>query len=82
MAGVGAFAGVATLAFATATAAFAAFDLDWRDHVDIDPALFRASEIACSRGNPDKARRLLGWEAKTKFAQLVTLLANAAQSSA
>jgi GDP-D-mannose dehydratase len=58
-------------------AAFAHFHLDWHDHVDIDPYLFRASEITHSRGNPEKAKRLLHWEAKTKFAELVRVLANA-----
>lgn len=58
-------------------AAFAHFGLEWRAHVDVDPSLFRASEIAYSRGYPDKARRLLGWEAKTKFGELVPLLAAA-----
>jgi GDPmannose 4,6-dehydratase len=57
-------------------AAFAQFNLDWHDHVDTDPSLFRASEIAHSRGNPEKARRVLGWEAGTKFAELVQLLAD------
>ncbi|MEA2236530.1 MAG: GDPmannose 4,6-dehydratase [Thermoanaerobaculia bacterium] len=57
-------------------AAFAQFNLDWHDHVDIDPSLFRASEIAHSRGNPENARRVLGWEAETKFAELVKLLAD------
>jgi GDPmannose 4,6-dehydratase len=55
-------------------AAFSCFNLDWHDHVDIDPALYRASEIAYSRGNPEKARKLLGWEAATKFAKLVPML--------
>ncbi|MEA2337609.1 MAG: GDPmannose 4,6-dehydratase, partial [Thermoanaerobaculia bacterium] len=58
-------------------AAFQSFNLNWRDHVDIDPTLFRASEIAYSRGNPEKARRLLGWEAETKFDALVGKLAGA-----
>jgi len=56
-------------------AAFAQFNLDWHDHVDIDPSLFRASDITYSRGNPEKSRRLLGWEAKTRFASLVPILA-------
>ena len=55
-------------------AAFSCFNLDWHDHVDIDPSLFRASEIAYSRGNPEKSRRLLGWEAATKFDRLVPML--------
>ena len=56
-------------------AAFAEFDLDWHDHVDIDPSLFRASDVAYSRGNPEKSRRVLGWEAKTRFHELVQILA-------
>ncbi|MDP9360542.1 MAG: GDP-mannose 4,6-dehydratase [Acidobacteriota bacterium] len=62
-------------------AAFAQFGLDWREHVDVDPSLFRASEIAHSRGNPEKSRRLLGWEAKTRFDELVRILADAERSS-
>jgi GDPmannose 4,6-dehydratase len=64
-----------TLEELTSTA-FAHFKLDWHNHVDIDPALFRASEIAYSRGNPEKSRRLLGWEATTNFAELVAILAD------
>jgi GDPmannose 4,6-dehydratase len=63
------------------SAAFACFDLDWHDHVDIDPALFRASEIGYSRGNPEKAQRLLGWKATTKFDDLVSILAKAARNT-
>ena len=59
------------------SAAFNCFNLDWHDHVDIDPALFRASEIAYSRGNPEKGRSLMGWEAATKFDALISLLAEA-----
>lgn len=59
-------------------AAFAAFDLDWREHVDVDPSLFRASDIAYSRGNPEKSRRQMGWRAKTTFGELVKVLARSA----
>jgi GDPmannose 4,6-dehydratase len=58
-------------------AAFACFKLNWQDHVDIDPALFRASEIAYSRGNPEKAKRSMDWAAQTRFSNLVPLLADA-----
>lgn len=58
------------------SAAFAEFGLDWRNHVDIDPSLYRASDIAYSRGNPEKSRRVLGWEAKTRFHDLVRILAS------
>lgn len=46
---------------------FAHFGLDWRRHVEIDDSLLRPSDISYSVGNPDKARRLLGWSAATKM---------------
>ena len=58
-------------------AAFAEVGLDWRNHVDIDRSLFRPTDIAYSRGNPEKARRILGWQAKTKFRDLVKILVDA-----
>ncbi len=42
--------------------AFAEAGLDWRSHVVQGPALLRPSEIRSSRGDADKARRLLGWQ--------------------
>ncbi len=42
---------------------FAAAGLDWRDHVDVDPTLFRPADIAVSRANPAKAEYRLGWKA-------------------
>ena len=58
-------------------AAFAELDLDWREHVDVDPSLFRPSDIAYSRGNASKAERVLGWRATTRFPDLVRILAEA-----
>lgn len=55
-------------------ATFSVVNLDWRDHVDIDPGLFRPSEIDHSVGNPDKARRLLGWEATMTLPDIVAAL--------
>ena len=43
--------------------AFAQLDLDWREHVVIDPAWFRATGIARSRGNPRKSREAFGRQA-------------------
>jgi GDPmannose 4,6-dehydratase len=62
-----------------AATAFAAFGLDHRDHITTDPALLRPSDIHYSRGNPTRARECLGWQAQTKFADLVRLLADAAR---
>ncbi len=55
-------------------AAFAQHGLDWREHVESVPELLRPSDIRYSRGNPAKAKRLLGWEAKTHFADLIAKL--------
>ena len=44
-------------------AAFAAVGLDWRCHVNHDPALRRPTEIACGRADPTKAAVELGWRA-------------------
>lgn len=42
-------------------AMFAAVGLDWRRHVDHDPALIRPSEIDRSVGDPARAAAELGW---------------------
>ncbi len=55
-------------------AVFARHGLDWRDHVETSPALLRPSDLRYSRGNPAKAKQLLGWEATTHFPDLITKL--------
>jgi GDPmannose 4,6-dehydratase len=54
--------------------AFAQLGLDWHEHVVIDPALFRPTEIAISRGNPRKSRETFGWQAKYKMKDVVALM--------
>jgi GDPmannose 4,6-dehydratase len=51
--------------------AFAALGLDWRDHVDSDPALFRPTDLPRSYGNPARAERELGWRARYHMADVV-----------
>ena len=53
---------------------FKKLGLDWKDHVQTDPSLFRPSDIEYICGNPAKAKRVLGWEAKHKFDQIITML--------
>ena len=60
-----------------AAAAFAEFDLDYRQHIVIDRALMRPAELHYTRGDATRARNILGWEARTKFNALVRLLAEA-----
>lgn len=52
-------------------AAFQCVGLDWREHVVTDKHLLRPTDLQIGRGNPDKARRLLGWEATTKMDEVV-----------
>lgn len=54
-----------------AATAFSEVDLDWHEHVVQDAGLFRPSEITYSRGNAQKARQILGWEAKMKMREVV-----------
>lgn len=55
-------------------AAFAQVGLKWREHVVIDPGLFRPTEIAISRGNPRKAKETFGWQARYKMADVVAMM--------
>jgi GDPmannose 4,6-dehydratase len=56
---------------------FELLQLDWKKHVDIDRGLFRATDLAYGGGDPAKARKILKWSAKTRFAALVQLLIDA-----
>jgi GDPmannose 4,6-dehydratase len=51
--------------------------LDWKDHMESDPALFRPSDIERSCGNAAKAYSQLGWQARHKFTDIIRLLVEA-----
>ena len=42
--------------------------------VEVSPSYFRPTEVDLLIGNPTKAKEKLGWEAKTKFSELVSLM--------
>jgi GDPmannose 4,6-dehydratase len=54
--------------------AFSYVDLDWRKYVEIDPKYYRPAEVESLVGDASKAKRKLGWEAKTGFKDLVRLM--------
>jgi GDPmannose 4,6-dehydratase len=54
--------------------AFGLVDRDWRDHVEIDKRYFRPTEVDQLLGDAGKARRVLGWEARTTFRDLIRLM--------
>jgi GDPmannose 4,6-dehydratase len=58
-------------------AAFTACDLEWRDHVVIDPEFIRPAEVDLLLGDPAKAKQKLGWESTTDFRGLVEMMVEA-----
>ena len=62
--------------------AFSYVGLDWHKHVEIDPRYYRPAEVDLLIGDPTKAKRKLGWEAKTKFKDLVRLMVDADMETA
>jgi GDPmannose 4,6-dehydratase len=57
--------------------AFRHAGLDWNDHLQTDPRYLRPAEVDVLIGDSSKARRHLGWEPKTRFADLVKLMVDA-----
>ena len=53
---------------------FSYLDLDWTEYVEIDPWYYRPSEVDYLQGDASKARRVLGWEPKIGFKELVRLM--------
>jgi GDPmannose 4,6-dehydratase len=54
--------------------AFGHLGMDYRDYVEIDPALLRPAEVYHLLGDASKARRELGWEQKVSFEALVKMM--------
>jgi GDPmannose 4,6-dehydratase len=54
--------------------AFAHAGLDWKKHVEIDAALVRAEEDSPLCGDASKAKKILGWEPKVNFKELVAMM--------
>jgi GDPmannose 4,6-dehydratase len=57
--------------------AFGYADLDWREHVIPDPRYFRPLEVEYLQGDASKARRVLNWEPRVKFKELVRMMVDA-----
>jgi GDPmannose 4,6-dehydratase len=48
--------------------------LRWQDHMVVDPRYFRPAEVDLLLGDASKARELLGWQPRTTFRELVSLM--------
>lgn len=54
--------------------AFSYVGLDWREHIEKDPRYLRPAEVDLLVGDASKARRVLGWEPRIRFKDLVRLM--------
>ena len=54
--------------------AFGLVNLDWKEYVEIDPKYYRATEVDYLLGDATKARNAFGWQPRTKFKQLVSMM--------
>jgi GDPmannose 4,6-dehydratase len=54
--------------------AFGLLGLDWQKYVKHDPRYERPAEVDLLIGNPEKARRQLGWAPKVRFKDLVKIM--------
>lgn len=50
---------------------FECLDLDWREHVVLNPGLKRPSDIDISFGRAAKAEKTLGWKAKVQIPEMI-----------
>ena len=58
-------------------AAFSCLDLDWEQHVVVDPKFYRPAEVDLLVSDPSKAREALGWEPKVNFEELIEMMVSA-----
>jgi len=57
--------------------AFARAGLDWRQHVVEDQELKRPAEIDLLQGDYSKAKRVLGWQPRVSFRELIEMMVDA-----
>jgi GDPmannose 4,6-dehydratase len=58
-------------------AAFSYVDLDWHEFVVQDPRFMRPAEVDLLVGDPAKAGKVLGWEPKVTFTELIHMMVEA-----
>jgi GDPmannose 4,6-dehydratase len=56
---------------------FRLLNLDWKEHVVIDPRYFRPAEVDLLLGDAAKARRVLGWQPRVTFKSLAKMMTEA-----
>jgi len=56
---------------------FSCAGLDWKEFVEIDSRYFRPTEVELLIGDASKAKKVLNWEPKVKFKELVKMMVDA-----
>ena len=57
--------------------AFARVGLNWQEHVVVDPKFVRPAEVDVLQGDASKAKRVLGWQPRVSFRQLIEMMVDA-----
>ena len=57
--------------------AFGRVDLDWQDYIKHDNRYERPAEVDLLIGDASKAKRILDWEPKVRFHELVRIMVDA-----
>ncbi|MBU1322730.1 GDP-mannose 4,6-dehydratase, partial [Patescibacteria group bacterium] len=57
--------------------AFETIGLNWQDYVEIDQQLIRPAEVDVLVGNPAKAKKILNWQPKTSFKDMIKIMVEA-----
>jgi len=57
--------------------AFGYVNLDWHDYVKIDPSYFRPAEVDFLQADSRKAQKIIGWEPRIFFKDLVHIMVDA-----
>jgi GDPmannose 4,6-dehydratase len=60
-----------------AQVAFEQVGLNYKDHIEIDERYVRPTEVDALIGDPSKAKRFLGWSAKTHWKELAKIMVEA-----
>lgn len=56
---------------------FGYLHMNWKSYVHVDPYYFRPSELHVLQGDMSKAKRILNWEPKVSFKELVRMMVDA-----
>jgi len=57
--------------------AFSHAGLDWKQYVVTDPKFYRPAEVHTLLGNGIRAKKEIGWEPQTTFAELIQMMVDA-----